>query len=97
MREHDIRQGDTVLLEWKATKTNRPYDPNPYTVVQTNGTVVGEYVFWDRIRIRIYLSRTFSTEYEYEYIRFRNIEYSNIRISSNIRIFEYIQLDSHIF
>ena len=38
--EHNIRMGDKVLMERKTTKTNSPYDPNPYTVSQTHGTQI---------------------------------------------------------
>jgi hypothetical protein len=38
--DHSIRAGDKVLLERRVTKTNSPYDPNPYTVTQTHGTKI---------------------------------------------------------
>ena len=38
--EHKIKIGDQVLLERKSTKSNSPYDPDPYTVSQTHGTQI---------------------------------------------------------
>jgi len=40
MGDHNIRMGDKVLLERKVTKSNGPYDPDPYTVTQTHGTQI---------------------------------------------------------
>ena len=40
MGEHKIKLGDQVLLERKSTKSNSPYDPDPYTVSQTHGTQI---------------------------------------------------------
>ena len=40
MGDHNIRMGDRVLLERKVTKSNGPYDPDPYTVTQTHGTQI---------------------------------------------------------
>ena len=38
--EHKIKLGDLVLLERKSTKSNSPYNPDPYTVSQTHGTQI---------------------------------------------------------
>ena len=40
VEEHKIKIGDQVLLERKSTKSNSPYDPDPYTVSQTHGTQI---------------------------------------------------------
>ena len=40
VEEHKIKVGDQVLLERKSTKSNSPYDPDPYTVSQTHGTQI---------------------------------------------------------
>ena len=34
----EVRVGDTVLVKQTKTTTKPPFDPNPYTVVEFNGT-----------------------------------------------------------
>ena len=57
-----------------------------------NKPEMSEYFFQDRIRIRIYSFRQFSSEYEYEYIRIVEKVFEYIRILKYIRIFEYIRI-----
>ena len=43
VRPHNIKEGDTILLERKTTKANSPYDPRPYTAEAVHGTqIVGK-------------------------------------------------------
>ena len=43
VRPHNIKEGDTILLERKTTKANSPYDPQPYTAEAVHGTqIVGK-------------------------------------------------------
>ena len=62
VRPHNIKEGDTILLERKATKANSPYDPRPYTAEAVHGTqIVGrrgeerkvrDSQRWKRVEIR---------------------------------------------
>ena len=40
VRPLNIKEGDTILLERKTTKTNSPYDPQPYTAEAIHGTQI---------------------------------------------------------
>ena len=40
VKEHKLKSGDTVLLEWTKTKYTTPYDPSPYTVRETHGSQI---------------------------------------------------------
>ena len=62
VRPHNIKEGDTILLERKVTKANSPYDPWPYTAEAVHGTqIVGrrgeerkvlDSQRWKRVEIR---------------------------------------------
>ena len=40
VRPHQIKEGDTILMERKTTKSNSPYDPHPYTAESVHGTQI---------------------------------------------------------
>ena len=40
VREHNIMQGDQVLLRRNASKHQSEYDPDPYTAIQVTGTQI---------------------------------------------------------
>ena len=40
VKDHNLKPGDTVLLERKKTKYTTPYDPSPYTVRETHGSQI---------------------------------------------------------
>ena len=43
VREHQIKQGDLILLKRKQTKHLGPYDPEAYIAVQVRGSqITGE-------------------------------------------------------
>ena len=40
VRPHNIKEGDTILLQRKSTKSKSPYDPQPFTAEKVHGTQV---------------------------------------------------------
>jgi len=62
VRPHKIQEGDTILLERRTTKSDSPYDPQPFTAVAVHGTqIVGlrgeerkvrDSQKWKRVEIR---------------------------------------------
>ncbi len=40
VKPHNIKEGDTILLQRKSTKSKSPYDPQPFTAEEVHGTQV---------------------------------------------------------
>ena len=40
VKPHNIKEGDSILLQRKSTKSKSPHDPQPFTVEEVHGTRV---------------------------------------------------------
>ena len=40
VRPHNIKEGDTILLQRKSTKSDSPYDPQPFIAEEVHGTQI---------------------------------------------------------